>query len=500
MANEIELKLAFPANALGSILSHPLLANARRKGEPRVLDNSYFDTRELTLHAERIAVRTRQMGNSTLQTVKCAAESVGGLSSRPEWEQPFTGQFDFAAVDIKSVRKLLQGLSDKLLPVFSTVFHRETRIVQSLPEVCILVMIDTGKIIAGNQEAPICELELELAQGGAGDLQNFAILLAQDLPLLPFDLSKAQRGYQLFLNEKIRPQRFGKTPVLPEWTPLQACRAIALQAQSCWLANLHGALASDDPEFLHQFRVALRRLKTLLKVCKPILPGEFVTHWTMTFSTLANISGTARDLDVLRESILQPMLCSESETEIDPLMNRSLQECEQARQAAHLALSQVQHGVLLLKFSKELNALGEAKPPKALSAFARARLKRLQARARQRLDALLQNPTPEMGHRLRIAFKNLRYTCEYFSPLFNPAAMAAFIDKLSDQQDELGFLHDLDVARKRLDDWATQEPALQAARQHVENWHAAHAARALDKVSSGADSLLAARPPWQKKS
>lgn len=498
MANEIELKLAFPADALQTVLSHPLICNAPRKGEPRVLDNTYFDTPALTLHAERIAIRTRRMGTTVLQTIKCAAESVGGLSSRPEWEQPFNGKFDFAAVDNKSVRKLLQGISSQLVPVFTTVFHRETRIVQPVPEVCILVMIDTGKIFAGTRETPICELELELAQGAANDLQNFAIELAEQLPLIPFDLSKAQRGYQLFCNEVSKPLKFGKTPLLAEHSPLQAFRAIAIQVQAGWLANLHGALASSNPEFIHQFRVALRRLKTLLKTYKPILPAMFVTQWSATFSALANISGEARDLDVLRENILQPMLYSESESRIEPLMQRSLHECASARTAANASLANIAHGVPLLRFAQELQHLTEAEESTKLLPFARQRLKRMHARTRRKLAATLQNPTPEMTHRLRIAFKNLRYCCDFFAPLFEASTISNFTREVAELQEELGFLHDLEVALNRLDSWAKADPELNIARQHVEQWYAARTENTLGKVQFRAKILLDAKAPWQK--
>jgi len=497
MANEIELKLAFPAHVLEQVLAHPLIANAPRKGPPRVLDNSYFDTPELTLHAARIAVRTRRMGSTVLQTVKCAAESVGGLSSRPEWEQPFKKAFDFSAVDIKPVRKMLQSLAGELQPVFTTIFHRETRIVQPVPEVSILAMIDTGKIIAGTRETPICELELELAQGGAGDLINLAISLAEDLPLIPFDLSKAQRGYLLFCNDPVKPLRFGKSQIHAGLTPLQTFRSIATQAESCWLGNLHGALDSKNPEFIHQLRVALRRLKTLLKVCKPILPPDFILRWKATLSTLASVSGEARDLDVLRESILLPLLCSESESTIEPLMRRSLQDCAQARESANEKLALMPHGVYLLTFNKELHRLIEPSKPQDMTRFARKRLERLHANVSRRLDAVRQNPTAEMLHRLRIGFKNLRYTCDFLAPLFDEGEFNRFAREVAELQDELGFLHDLETALNRLDLWAIDAPELKEAREHVAQWHSQRAEKVVGKISDEAGKLLARKAPWQ---
>jgi len=497
MANEIELKLAFPASALAQVLAHPLLAQAPRKGVPRVLDNTYFDTADLTLHAARIAVRTRRMGDSVLQTVKCAAESRGGLSSRPEWEQPFREQFDFSAVDIKAVRKMLEALAAQLQPVFTTVFHRDTRIVQPVPEVSILVMIDTGKIIAGDAEEAICELELELAQGGANDLINLAIVLAEDLPLIPFDLSKAQRGYQLFCHTPPQAIRFSKPTLNAAQAPLDVFRQLAEIAENAWLANLHGTLGSNDPEFVHQLRVTLRRLKTLLKVFKPVLPADFVSRWKTHLGELARVSGQARDLDVLREDILAPLRCSESATDIDALLEHSLRECAHQQQLARQQLAAMPHGLHLLHFNKALHRLPEPVKTGKLPAFAAKRLHKLHATARRQLTAVDQNPTPEMRHRLRISLKHLRYSCEFFASLFNEEAMNRFARNIAARQDELGFLQDLQTTLDCLERWSQHDPALRQAPERVSAWYADKAERTVKQAGELLATQLAATPPWQ---
>ena len=70
MAKEIELKLAFPPAAQAEIEAHPLIAGAALRGEPKWLDNTYFDTPALNLHSERVAIRVRDTGSELLQTVK----------------------------------------------------------------------------------------------------------------------------------------------------------------------------------------------------------------------------------------------------------------------------------------------------------------------------------------------------------------------------------------------------------------------------------------------
>ncbi|MGV8378280.1 inorganic triphosphatase, partial [Pseudomonas aeruginosa] len=58
--------------------------------------------------------------------------------------------------------------------------------------------LDLGKVVAGDNQEEICELDLELRQGDAAALLELAAELAADLPQMPSDISKAQRGYRLF--------------------------------------------------------------------------------------------------------------------------------------------------------------------------------------------------------------------------------------------------------------------------------------------------------------
>ena len=54
-----------------------------------------------------MALRLRAKGQQWLQTVKCAGSRAGGLSSRPEWETPYAGHFDFSVIDDPAVRDWL---------------------------------------------------------------------------------------------------------------------------------------------------------------------------------------------------------------------------------------------------------------------------------------------------------------------------------------------------------------------------------------------------------
>ena len=496
MATEVELKLVFPGSALPAVESHPLIAGSPLESPGETLENTYFDTPKLTLFAEKIAVRTRKAGKRWLQTVKCAASSVGGLSSRPEWEQPYRERFDFSAVDAEKVRKFLEAEQPRLLPIFTTVFYRRTHRVEPRPGVVILLMLDVGKVVSANSEAPISELELELVSGTPADLQDFALTLAADLPLIPFDRSKAERGYRLFRKTAERPLKTGKTPVHGDLTPCEAFRAIALQGQQTWQANLLGALASDDPEYIHQFRVSLRRLNTLVRVFKPVIGQEFYDAWADRLKALAATSGEARDLDVMRDEILRPMLCSEGGGEHEACVSRALDALAAARTLAGESFDRQRHGPPLLRFVRDLELLPEPAAPQRLVDFAEARLAGLQRKAAKRLATTVHKPTPENAHRFRISLKHLRYACEFFAPLFDEATLTAFARDVATLQDDFGCINDLYVALNRLEQWSASNAELKTARDYIARWYDGRFDKRLAGALDNASAILGQCLPW----
>lgn len=497
MATEVELKLAFPADALAAVEAHPLIAASTAHGPEKLLDNIYYDTPDLVLHANRIAVRTRRIGERMLQTIKCAAQSVGGLSSRPEWEQPYTGSFDFSTVDVPDVQTLLIQRQADLLPVFSTVFRRQTRLAMPRPGVRILLMIDHGKVVTGDDAAPISELELELAEGSPADLLDFAIALGQDLPLLPQDVSKAERGFRLFRREAEQAQRPGKLRLNRQLTALEAYRHLIGEAQRCWLANLHGALNHpEEPEFIHQYRVTLRRMNTLIKLFRPVLDPAYAVEWTATLKGLARQSGEARDLDVMIESILQPMSCTEEASPHQALVQQMLAATLAHRQAAEAAFAGSISPQPILHFTRAQLLLDMSRDLPA-ARFVEKRLSKLHRRAVRHYQAASMNPTAEAAHRLRIALKHLRYSCEYFSPLFADEAMLTdYARQAARIQDDLGFINDVHQARARLAAWSADDAALRAGLQLLENWYQGEVDRRLQGALDKTGTLLGECLPW----
>ena len=494
MATEIELKLYCPPEEISRIESHPLVAVSNLLGPAKLLENTYFDTPDLTLHAKRISLRVRNTPTEQLQTVKCAAESVAGLSSRPEWETPYAGAFNFKPVTNRKVRAFLKERQPELVPVFSTSFERRTWRIDLSKKISVWVMVDIGHVVSGDRVLPISEVELELAKGSPEDLLDFAIALATHLPLVPNDVSKAERGYQLYLNHEASPQKAGQSSLSTKRTPAEAFHLLAGQGMQAWQANLLGTLTSKDQEFVHQLRVSLRRLNSLLKVFKSALPEGFQHRWTQRIKELSQLTGDVRDLDLMREGILLPMLKSDDKL-VKAAVTTALAAWEEARQDAQSQVQQLSYGGPILLFARELQELSSDDFPKHLPRFAEKQLSGLHRSARKQLSKALKSPTPENAHRLRIALKHLRYSCEFFTPLFDGEAMLPYVKAITKLQDEFGFNNDFHVALSRLQAWVEQGTISKKAREEIAAWHTAHAQKNLSNSLLLAESVLSRALP-----
>lgn len=474
MSLETELKLELHPQDLPRLLAHPLLA-AQAPRRERLL-NTYFDTSTLALRGQRMAVRERRVGRRTLLTVKTAGASVGGLSRRGEWEAPSRpGAFDFdALVDDEALAQQLSRVAWQLVPVFRTDFTRRAWLLTHGPAQ-VEMALDQGFIATGSRRQPILELELELLAGPVDALLDLAHTLAlgprgsagQGLRLLPANRSKAERGYALFMGERVHPEKAAPLRLEPGMHPVQAFRAAALGCLAHLQANEGGACqpgpdgAPPDPEFVHQARVALRRLRTGLRLFQPHLPRRFVRHWAGEWKQLAGQLGDARDWDVFATEWLPGLL---SERALEPPAAEQAQalrdwvaaERRAAGQRAAAALGGSAHALRLLAFTRAVLALPPADPPPGaplrdtgLARWARdtlrdghARLRR-EAREARRLG-------PDGRHELRIVLKKLRYTQEFLGSLLPPRRVARSTAALAQAQELLGGLNDLSTAQALL--------------------------------------------------
>ncbi len=390
MAHETELKLAIAPRDVPLLLAHPLLMAA--PAQRQKLFNTYFDTPALDLLARRTAVRNRRSGRQTLLTVKTAGSVIGGLARRGEWEAPSPpGRFDFAAlVDDAELAAELQALAGTLVPVFTTDFTRRTWLVAHR-KALIEVALDRGRVTTvtadGPRRLPLLELELELKQGPADGLFSLARQLGQAARLHPVTASKAERGYALFQRLRARPVKADPVVLRPEQHPVDAFRAIALGCLAHLQANEAGVLTGDDIEFLHQARVAIRRLRAALRVFAPVLPAKFVRRWSAAWKAMAQSLGAARDHDVFRTTLLPGLAALLGPRDAARLKAWAHREGAAAAAAARQHLAGRTYSARLLAFTRAVLRLrGAESASPTLPRWVRQQLRQRHRELRQRIE------------------------------------------------------------------------------------------------------------------
>jgi adenylate cyclase len=499
MAQEVELKLALPEASRRAFLRQPLLAAAVSKQPARHVFSIYFDTPDLALRSRGIALRLRRLGKLWLQTVKCAGVVAGGLASRPEWEQPYDGHaFDFSLVDQPEIRRFLEKCRKRglLAPVFETDFQRRTWNFEPEPGSRLELAFDQGVIRFGERSLPLCELEIEIGAGDTGPLLQLAQNLALSLPLRPDARSKAERGYRLFTGLPPSPVRALPSALNAADGTRGAFRKIALACLAQMQGNEEGLLASDDPEFIHQMRVALRRLRSALRSFGPALAPEFVTQFDGPMRDLARKLGAARDRDVLVEEIIQPVMAAfPHDARLELLLTLAAKDRHVAREEARAAVANPAYGRLVLTLVVALHGpdFDVAEGAHALSSFAKAILKEARRRIERRA-VRAGGLDPLALHALRIAAKHLRYSLDFLGVLYRRDRVRDEISRLTALQSDLGYINDLANARRLLLAHAiTQPPQLCEALALVEGWHRGHMAPLLAALPQRLASLAGKR-------
>jgi adenylate cyclase len=502
MAKEIELKLALAEDAQNNFLRHPLLKQATRRQSFRLI-NLYYDTPALELRARGIGLRLRAQGKLWLQTVKCAGTAAGGLSARPEWETPYVGHFDFAAVDDENVRNWLDRpkLKSHIAPVFETNFQRITWFFAPAPGTRIALMLDCGWIAAGGRREAISEVEIEVIEGDATHLLELARTLAERIPLAPAPLSKADRGYRLFKQTPDAPVKAAPIPLDANAAPAAAFRQIALSCLDHLQQNHLGAIASEDPEYIHQMRVATRRLRAALRLFGPLLPAGFADPLLDPLRELMAVLGHARDLDVLLAEIAEPVLQAlPDEPRLAALVGVITERGFDTRQVALRFLRSPRHGSIVLQalatlHGQEKVGSGEtANTALTLIDFAESRLRRLRKKVLA-LAAAARIDNPSSLHALRIGIKRLRYALEFFTPLASPKAMRRMLAHLTSLQNTLGQINDLASAGELLMSCADDDPRLREAVTLIGGWHGPRHQKLLSAVPVGLKHLGNLRLP-----
>jgi inorganic triphosphatase YgiF len=476
----------------------------------RMVSSAYYDTANERLRRAGVALRLRRDGTRRLQTLKVES-SASGLSARAEWEIPTPrGRLDVAAFPREEILAAtgldVARLAGRLRPMFETRFARRSAPVLIDGATRAEIAVDHGYVAAGERREAISEIELELKAGNTASLLRYAAEIAKPLGLaLEFE-SKAERGYRLVAGEDFPPPRKWRRPRLGELAaPSEAFSAIFAAALSQAGANARGVARGGEPEYLHQMRVGLRRLRSALVAFRALVPKKAAKPIAERLRALMPALGAARDWDVFCEGLVRlGMQEPERAPVLAPLLARARARRSIARRHARAAAASPRLQAFLLRALRWVNDgpwKGRAhKAEGSLGAFAAAALERLHRKALEQAQDIDWSDA-ERRHRLRIRMKRLRYACDFFAASFADAAARPYIKRLAALQDILGDLNDIAVARGLLAQTAPRgaPPGLAAAAGHVRHALAVRERMLVMSLEPAWTAFEKRRPFWQAR-
>lgn len=201
MSLEQEMKLAVNGESKLNLAKLDWLQAITSEQKQLHLRTEYFDTPQLKLKQQGIALRMRQIDDQWLQTVKTSGKVKDGLHQREEWEHPIlNGEFDLPLLRQTPLAPIVDdsGSWKQLQRLFYTEFQRDVYMLEAKQDTLIELAYDFGEAGSGDNKAAIHEIELELRHGSLEVLQQIAERLKTELQLSYNNRSKAEIGYQLY--------------------------------------------------------------------------------------------------------------------------------------------------------------------------------------------------------------------------------------------------------------------------------------------------------------
>jgi len=412
--------------------------------EPRVFDSTYHDSRDHRLAQHEVTLRHRVENGKGLWQLKLprgVARLELGAEGRPGTppEKMLTLLPAYLRgaklVPVARLRTRRTGVRvDGAEVVHDSVsVLDDERVSRSFDELEV-------ELIAGDEKA-LRRIEKALRRAGAGDgEQRPKVFQALDLE---YEREPAAAAKDASAGEALRAQ-------------------LALQYERL-LAHDPGTRLGTDPEDLHQFRVATRRLRAFLRAGQELLDPEWAGPLREDLRWLGGALGPVRDLDVLIEHLTAEVDALGPERDAArPLVQLLQRRRRSARTRLRAALESDRYFELL--------DLLERPAPTVAEGVTLAQIEsREHRKLRQAIRALTDESADAELHEARIKTKRARYAAEL-------AGDTAYVKAAKVLQDVLGAHQDAVVAADRLRELATRSPEASLAIGRLLERELSHAA------------------------
>lgn len=444
-------------------------------GDRDVLEHERFDTADLRLAGAGIVLAVVRLGDTAhwelrlpdsgpdeQLRVPLPVSDVEGVSGGGEEAQQVPEEIDAL---IRGVRR-----TQPVAPVGRIrVVRGTTRLRGGGREIATVVRdeIQVSTLGGSTTVENWSEAEVHAGPGTGPDL-----LRALDERLRETGLTPAPHDAEAALGRMLGEQT---PPSAPRWTGKRGSAATVLLAyvgtQVDRLAAREQDLRSDQPDAVHQIRVAARRIRSALRTYRPLVDSPRTDHLVGELQWLGRALAPDRDAEVLEERITDALDQLPVEQLLGPVKAQVTRHFARRRAEARAATMDVvdgeRYGALragLQRFLVDppLSGDAERKAERVLPALAGRTARKLGKRMDAAVDALAQGEAADEAiHRARKTGKQVRYSVEVVRPVGGKTGKQAdtFRKRLKELQDELGAHQDTVVSREALRELGAQAGA-----------------------------------------
>jgi len=265
--------------------------------------------------------------------------------------------------------------------------------------------------------------------------------------------------------------------------------------------QIHGAHTAEDIEYVHQSRVASRRIRAGLRMFSECFPARHIKKWRKEIKKVTKRLGAARDADVQIEFIRQQLTELKKEQKaFSPGIRRLLLRLRQKRRAVQpkviKAIDNFEAGPFMSDLHGEIEKILFNRNPMEKDIQSPFVFRQVYERIHKQLDELLSREQAlndaenvKGHHQMRISAKRLRYTLEICNLAYEKA-LGDIIKRMKKLQTTLGHLHDCDV-------WIEYLPVFTEQENQKTLDYYGHA-RAFSRLKPGLDYLLQERIKQRK--
>lgn len=360
----------------------------------------------------------------------------------------------------------------------------------------IRITFDEGHLRCAEKQGPVCELAFELQAGPQAGLvtvvsrwiERHGLWFGTSATFALTEVDAQALG-------QLGSTRVSGSPLSTRLAPGEALPAMVGSCLEQLMPNAELVAAGvGSPVHLHQTRVALRRLRTALRVFGPWSPA-LDPRWDVVLRDVFQRLGAARDTDAVAAA-LTPQLAAAGAPLAQPPKAPSVESPAQVLR--HGAFNRVLTELIVFCSQESDTLQGDHEPVappvpgRTIKPLSRAVLKRLHHQVVRDTPGFLA-ADDAARHRTRKRLKRLRYSVEFLAPLFRDKAVARYLKSLRKALDALGALNDLTIA----DPLFRAQLAKDARAWFAVGWIAARKAQCLEECSTALGTFCRVRRFWE---